>query len=36
MPGLAAMREGPWLLLFGWLPVVMMHQDANSTVVIVG
>jgi hypothetical protein len=36
MPGLAAMREGPWLLLFGWYLVVMMHQDANSTVVIVG
>jgi len=34
MPGLAEMREAPWLLLFGWYLVVMMHQDANTTVVI--
>ena len=34
MPGLAGMREAPWLLMFGWYLVVMMHQDASSTVVI--
>jgi hypothetical protein len=36
MPSLAGMREMPWLLMFGWYLVVMMHQDSASAVVIVG
>ena len=35
MPSLAGMREMPWLVLFGWYLVVMMHQDSSSAVVIV-
>jgi len=36
MPSLERMPELPWLLLFGWYLVVMMHQDSSSAVVVVG
>lgn len=36
LPSLEAMPEMPWLILFGWYLVVMMHQDSSNTVVIVG
>jgi len=34
-PPLARMPEMPWLLLFGWYLVVMMHQDSAATAAIV-
>jgi hypothetical protein len=34
-PPLEPMAEMPWLLLFGWYLVVMMHHDAANAVVIV-
>jgi hypothetical protein len=36
MPSLQRMREMPWLILFGWYLVVMMHQDAAGAVVVAG
>jgi len=36
MPSLVRMPEMPWLLLFGWYLVVMMHQDSAATAVIIG
>ena len=36
MPSLDRMRERPWLLLFGWYLVVMMHQDSTTHVAMVG
>jgi len=36
MPPLHRLREMPWLLLFGWYLVVMMHQDSSSAVVVMG
>jgi hypothetical protein len=36
MPSLRRMRETPWLILFGWYLVVMMHQDSRSAVVVAG
>jgi len=34
-PSAERMPELPWLLSFGWYLVVMMHQDASASVVIV-
>ncbi len=34
-PALGQWAEMPWLLLFGWYLVVMMHHDSANTVVIV-
>ena len=36
LPSLERMPEMPWLLLFGWYLVVMMHQDSAATAVIIG
>jgi len=33
---LARQPESPWLLLFGWYLVVMMHNDSASFVPIIG
>ena len=35
MPPLLRMPEMPWLILFGWYLVVMMHQDSAATAAIV-
>ena len=35
MPSLERMPEAPWLLLFGWYLVVMLHQDAAASAAIV-
>ncbi len=35
LPRAERMAELPWLILFGWYLVVMMHQDAASASVIV-
>jgi hypothetical protein len=35
MPGLAEMPEMPWLLLFGWYLVVMLHEDSAATVAVI-
>ena len=35
MPSLKSFPEMPWLLLFGWYLVVMMHQDSTTHVAIV-
>jgi hypothetical protein len=35
LPPLQAMPELPWLLLFGWYLVVMMHEDNATHVAIV-
>jgi uncharacterized membrane protein YccF (DUF307 family) len=29
------MPEMPWLVLFGWYLVVMMHQDSAATAAVV-
>jgi len=36
MPALERLPELPWLLLFGWYLVVMMHEDSAATAVIIG
>ena len=35
LPSLESLPEMPWLLLFGWHLVVMMHQDSTTHVAIV-
>ena len=35
LPAAARMSELPWLLLFGWYLVVMMHRDAGAAVAAV-
>lgn len=35
MPALERMPEMPWLLLLGWYLVVMMHQDAAASAVVI-
>jgi hypothetical protein len=35
MPPLLRMPEMPWLILFGWYLVVMMHEDSATTAAIV-
>jgi hypothetical protein len=35
MPPLLRMPELPWLILFGWYLVVMMHDDSAATAAIV-
>lgn len=35
MPPFLRMPELPWLMLFGWYLVVMMHEDSAATAVIV-
>lgn len=35
MPPLERMPEMPWLVLFGWYLVVMMHQDSAATAAVV-
>lgn len=35
MPGLARMPEMPWLLLFGWYLVVMLHENSAASVAVI-
>jgi len=35
MPSLERMPEAPWLILFGWYLVVMMHQDSSAAAVVI-